>query len=189
MNKLKTALKYLKIAGFLFILLCVYMNSAFTHKFGPYHGKVVDAQNGEPIEGAVVLVGFHTKGGSVGGWVHHFLDAVEVITNEKGEFRIPAQRYTGFKFMRIWDKQCDALIFSPGYGAYPGHKVSYSEPEYNPSWTLLENTHVTFYLPKLLTRKERKDNLHNVTYPAGTPIDLMPNLKRLENKERVYVGL
>lgn len=160
-----------------------------THKFGPYMGTVVDAQTGEPIEGAVVLIGFHTKGNSVGGWVHEFADAVEVLTNANGEFKLHPKHITLFRAMQIWDKDCNLTIFKPGYGTYPWNSGTYSNPDYTPGWSLPEDKHITFYLPKLLTIEERKKNLGDIMAPAGITNDKMPNLLRLESEERVNVGL
>lgn len=161
----------------------------FTHKFGPYSGQVVDAETGEPIEGAVVLIGFHTKSSSVGGWVHRFADAFEVLTDTNGEFRLYPKRVTSFRAMSIWDKHCDVTIFKPGYGVYPGNKKAFGEPSYSPSWSLPEGIHVTFHLPKLLTIKEKIINLHLIMEPAGIKPEKMELLRKLENQERINVGL
>ncbi len=180
------SLKLTLIIVFIATVLC---GCAITHKFGPYYGKVVDVQTGEPIEGAVVLLGFFTRGGSVGGTLTYLIDAVEAVSDAGGDFRIPSKRITGFKLLQLWDSRCRATVFKPGFGSYPLHKGTYAEPVCNPFWTLYENTHMTVYLPKLLTRNERMENLSKIRTPAGITNDLMPNLLRLKTEERVNVGL
>lgn len=170
-------------------LLMVFGGCTISHEFGPYSGKVVDAQTGEPIEGAVVLIGFYTKSFSVGGPVYRFADAFETLSDAKGEFRFPPNRITSFKVMRIWDKNSRITIFKPGYGAYPGHYKTFSAPKLTPSRFLPEDEHITFHLPKLLTLEERKENLYKIQKPAGISNDRIPILRKLEDQEYLNVGL
>jgi hypothetical protein len=160
-----------------------------THEFGPFMGKVVDAETGDPIAGAAVLIGFYTKGDSVGGWVYRFADAVETLTDDKGEFHFSPKRLTLFRTMSIWDKRCRISIFKPGYGAYPNNSETFSVPILTPSRFIPENERITFHLPRLLTLEERMENLYNIENPAGITNDKMPNLQKLESEERVNVGL
>ncbi len=162
---------------------------AITHKFGPFMGKVVDAQTGEPIKGAAVLICFGTESVSVGGTVGHNVDAVEAVTGAGGEFRIPPKRVNLFRLTQTWDEDCLISIFKPGYGAYPGHLKTFSSPGPKRSLYIPENKYITFYLPKLLTIMDRKKNLGNIKTYGGITNDKMPNLRKLESEERVFVGL
>lgn len=175
------------------IILMVFMmemgGCTITHKFGPFLGKVVDAETGEPIGGAVILIGFNTKGGTFGGTVWQFADAVEVLTDAKGEFRLPSKRVTLFRAMSSWDNECSVSIFKPGYGAYPRHSKTFCVPNLERSWFIPENEYITFFLPKLLTIEERRENLFNIETPGGITIDKMPNLRKLEDEERINVGI
>ena len=170
-------------------LMMVTTGCTITHKFGPFSGKVVEAETGEPIEGAVVLIAFYTEGFSVGGPVYRFADAVEALTDAKGEFNFPPRRVTLYRSMSIWDNECNISIFKPGYGAYPNNPKTFSDSEYKRSHIIPEKEHITFHLPKLLTFEERYKNLMNIEKPAGITNDKMPNLRRLESDERVVVGL
>ena len=170
-------------------LLMVTTGCTVTHEFGPFMGKVVDVETGEPIEGAVVLIGFHTKSGSVGGTVYRFADAIETLTDAKGEFRLPPKRVNLFRGMSIWDDDCQVSIFKPGFGAYPGHRQAQSSWEHKHARIIPENEYVTYYLPRLLTLEERKENLHNIETPGGIPIQKMPDLRRLEDEEYANVGI
>ena len=161
----------------------------FSRVYGPFFGKVVDAETGEPIEGAVVLIGIYTKSSSVGGWVWSFADAMETLTDSEGKFFIPSKRVNKFRGMSFWDRNCKITIFLPGYGAYPDHPEAYSSWKYKRSRYIPEKKQVSYYLPKLSTIEERKKNLSNILYPIGTPNEKMTNFRRLESEERVVVGL
>lgn len=59
---------------------------ANANEFGPFRGKIVDANTKEPIEGVVVLIEWrklHFFAGST------FIDAQETLTDKNGEFYIP----------------------------------------------------------------------------------------------------
>ena len=161
----------------------------FSRVYGPFFGKVVDAETGEPIEGAVVLIGIYTKSSSVGGWVWSFADAMETLTDSKGKFFIPSKRINKFRGMSFWDKDCVIAIFKPGYGSYPGHPETFSSWKYKRSRYIPEKENISYYLPKLSSIEGRKKNLSNIFHPAGTPNEKMPNMIRLESEERVIVGL
>ncbi len=133
-----------------------------THEFGPFAGKVVDAASGQPIEGAAVLIVFSVETGTLGGTVSSFADAVETLTDAKGEFRFPPKRVYLVKGMSNWSDDHQISIFKPGYGAYPGHERAYSSWEKKHARVIPENEFITYYLPKLETIEERKQNLLNV---------------------------
>lgn len=160
-----------------------------SHKFGPFMGKVVDAETGEPIEGAAVLIVFSIESSSLGGSVNSFADAIETLTDAQGEFRFTPKRINFFKMMANWNDDCQVSIFKPGYGAYPGHRKSYSSSKDKPALFIPENEYITYYLPKLKNLKEKKENLFNIREPGGIPIEKMPNMQRLQSEERVNVGL
>jgi len=160
-----------------------------SHEFGPFMGKVVDAETGEPIEGAVVLIGFFIETGTFGGTAYRFADAVETLTDVQGEFAFDPKRVDLFKVMSSWSDDHTILIFKPVYGVYPGHRQAYSSWKYKQALIIPENEYVTYYLPKLKTLKERKENLNDVLYPAGITNEKCSILQRLKSVERVNVGL
>jgi hypothetical protein len=153
------------------------------HEFGPFMGKVVDAETGEPIEGAVVLIGFFIETGTLGGTVSTFADAVETLTNIKGEFQIPQKRVNLFRWMASWDEDCYISIFKLGYGAYPGYPKTFSSPDSKRSLYIPENEYITYYLPKLVTIEEREKNHYKIKTFGGITKDKMPNLRRLIDED------
>jgi hypothetical protein len=160
---------------------------AITHSFGPYFGKVVDAETGEPLEGAVVLIDFNTKEYTLGGGPRSsFVDAVEVLTDEKGEFKIPAFRPWVFRFPHQWDPYGEMTVFKPGYGAYPRSKSV--DPVFIPTYSIPCNEHSIIKLPKLHSHEDRRLNLGEII-PGGVPKEKMKTLIDLIHIERKELGL
>lgn len=170
------------------LLIIIYVTIAgctVSNEYGPYRGKVVDAETGQPIKGAVVFVRFDTLDyGGLGGTNSEYIDSVEVLTNENGEFSIPVHKIKAFKILHRWDPYETGFIFQPGYGVYPKHpEVSRDYPELEHIFP--ENFHVTFKLPKLKTVEERKMNLHNIYVPSSVPYNkqkLLLEKINIENK-------
>lgn len=173
----------------LFVILIVtsglFSGCAITHKYGPYYGKVVELETEEPIEGAVILIEFSTKYGTFGGVVTDFADAVETVTDENGEYIIPAHRIFVLRPMHGWDEITDVQIFKPGYGCYNGHKKSI--PQF-PNGSLPEKEHVIIKLPKLSSKKERKNNFSSLSRLSDVPKNKRKKFRELENIEAIYLG-
>jgi len=183
----KGSMKILKYLLTFFVLL-LFTGCTISHTYGPYRGKVIDLETGEPIEGAVVFVRFLTEGLlSPGGVVSSFADAVEILTNSNGEFEIPAQKIKSFKLFSRWAVYESVIIFKPGYGAYPRHPgIDRDLPEED--HFLPTGKYVTIKLPKLKTREERRDNLSNL-YTGSAPPEAYRTLRKLEKIERREIGL
>lgn len=173
----------------LIIILPVSAGCTVTHKYGPYYGKVIDTETKEPIEGAVVLVVFHTEEWGPAGSITRFADALETVTDKNGEFKIPAHRVTTFRPLQGWDRYGYFTIFKPEYGCYPW---SYPwnkdvKPMFVPGGTLPADQFVTIELPRL---KAKEDRLRNQScFPVSVPDEKMKKLIELNNIERVNLGL
>ena len=155
-----------------------------TNEFGPFAGKVVDADSGQPIQGAAVLIVFSVETGTLGGTVSSFADAVETLTDADGEFRFPPKRVYLVKGMSNWSDDHQISIFKPGYGAYPGHSRAYSSWEKKHARIIPENEYITYYLPKLETIEEKKgEPIKYSRYHASITNEKMPNLQRLEEED------
>ena len=78
---------------------------------GDYHGKVIDAETLQPIEGAVVL-GVWSKGyHGAGGIAHEYYDARETVTDKNGEFTIKGMGPRAVTHL----KKMNIVIFKVGY--------------------------------------------------------------------------
>lgn len=58
---------------------------------GPYRGRVVSKESGEPLAGVVVVASWSHMIPNVGGGSTRCLDAAEALTDENGEFAINAR--------------------------------------------------------------------------------------------------
>ncbi len=143
-----------------------------------YKGKVVDGETKEPISGAVVLAVYYEETKSllaIAGQERYIVDAKETLTNEEGEFEL---------LFRAHD---DALIiFKPGYGVYPRHSLS--EVIGERKGAIPPGKQIVYELPKLTTRKERKQNLHRINTFTKIPYEKKMNYIELINRERISLG-
>jgi len=169
----------------LLILFPATAGCAITNKYGPYYGKVIDAETKKPIEGAAVLVVFYTEEYGPAGAITHYADAVDTFTDKAGEFKIPAHRVTVLRLLQGWDKYGYFTIFKPGYGCYPHHKDV--NPMFVPNGTFPEDQYVKVELPRLKTREERLGNID--CFPVSIPDDKMKKLIELNNIESINLGL
>ncbi|TAN43510.1 MAG: hypothetical protein EPN25_00680 [Nitrospirae bacterium] len=155
-----------------------------TKKYGPYSGKVVDSETKQPLEGAAVLIVFHTVSATVGGAVFKYADAVETETDKNGEFKVESKRILKTGILQRWDDNGYVTIFKPGYGCYPEHIDS--RPLILPSGTIPEKNYVVFELPSLKTKEQREKYLCGRNLAA--PLSKQRHLIRLLNRERRALG-
>lgn len=180
-------MKLLTTVLFLMIVVPSVGGCAITNKYGSYYGKVIDAETKEPIEGAVVLVVYKTEQYGLAGPVSQFADAQEILTDKKGEFKIPAIRINKLRIISGWERYPDVRIFKPGYGCYPTHKDVTPKFDYG---SLPEDYYVTIELPNV-KKESREERLENYgCYPS----ELVPKIKykkllHLINQEAVSLGL
>lgn len=78
--------KYIIAAFALIIIAIFYLSSIYL----PISGTVVDAENGQPIEGAVVLVEWTKTHGLGEHWTESYKVA-EVLTDKNGKFSLPGE--------------------------------------------------------------------------------------------------
>ena len=98
---------------------------------GPWKGKIVDAETGQRLSGAVVLAAWWKRSPGV---VHErtaFYDATEVVTDDEGRFVIPPVKTATLNPFTHIDGP-DLKIFKRGYGQWRFR----GEPQLSPSNTL-----------------------------------------------------
>ena len=187
MGKKSFSKSFTKIAIGVVILLMVGLFSycSVIHHYGPYHGKVVDIETNDPIEGAAVLAVYYTQQYTFAGAVHHYLDAQETLTDEKGEFTIPALTCLTFRPLNSFDSWPAFTIFKPGYGCFPRHAGTTSTG-INEQW-LRPGEHELVKLPRLKALEERRRNCRCI--PTSVPDDKMKHFLYLRDLERMNLGL
>jgi hypothetical protein len=157
--------------------------SAIVHSYGPFVGRVVDAETGLPIANAEVLIRFYTE-------YHlqldepkpHVAEAIETLTDKHGEFQIPSTTVFSFHFFHLWRPHALAIIFKPGYGAFPGHPGVV--PQFNPQGALPENKPVVISLPPLKSREERWFNLNVAFLDMEVPPGKGQRFKQMITEEK-----
>jgi hypothetical protein len=150
---------------------------------GPYEGRVIDAETGAPIEGAVVLGAWSKEYLGPGGAVHEFYDAKETITDKNGEFSISGR---GIEIMSNVAPM-DVYIFKAGYEyIIQGPWESFKGDLLLKKKIRWEGSRAIIPLRKL-TLEERKKKRP----PARPPIpdNKMSTFTEEINKERMALGL
>jgi hypothetical protein len=145
-------------------------------KWGPFRGQIVDAETGQPIAGAVVLVVWWEAVFTPIQTNRKFYDAREALTDPQGRFevpRLPSPFFT-FRFFRP-----NVIYFAPGYAA---HAELVTPPDGEP---FVDPTIVQ--VRRLKTREERIRNQDR--YPPSIPARKMPYLLGALNMERAELGL
>ena len=82
-------------------------------QWGPFRGRMVDAETGAPIAGAHVMVSWERDYPNPVHWTQRFYDAQETTTDSDGRFEIPRRRR--FFTMLVGEPRFGA--FAPGYYA------------------------------------------------------------------------
>ena len=160
---------------------------------GPYRGKVIDKETGQPIEGAAVVAIWRKETPMIAHPDVTFYDAQETLTDQKGNFTLPGIRGGSLNpLTKI--REPLFTIFKPGYEAYGDRKLAQPAKE---GQTVVE-------LGRLETREERLRNLSNIhvrictpelpeglrdVSPYCVPPAKIPNLIRLRKAERINLGL
>lgn len=137
-----------------------------------FKGKVIETETKQPIEGAVVVAIYKTDSlisGPAGG-SSSIINIKEVLTDEKGEFRITS--YTTLMGPNSAEGLTDFIIYKRGYGNYPGLH-SNPPPHVLPENLFLQEmgtkgeiyqrsfTYGVVELPRLLTWEERRKASRN----------------------------
>ena len=172
-----------------FFVIAPLIGCTITYKYGPYIGKVIDAQTEEPIEGAAVHIRFHTSTPDVGGGHSTYAGSVECLTNKNGEFNL-SHRVNTFKFFSLWGNYAGLAVVKPGYGTFPGHKGASITPDSGVCGIKTGSKSIIriIRLPKLKTDKERRQGYSSWS-SLHVPLEDQKISRYLENQERIHLGL
>lgn len=151
---------------------------------GTYKGKVIDADTGEPIEGAVVLGTWYTVSHTVAGGVHSYYNARETSTDKSGEFSIPGM---GLRIMSNLEPM-NFLIFKSGYEYIgPAHWESLKVDELLSKKIKWEGNKPIIPLKKLTMEQRRKQGTPSISSEAQES-KKTPLFIREINKEEIQFG-
>ncbi len=177
------------VIGFVVVLFCL-ISSACAHSDGPYKGKVVELETGNPIERAVVAASWSIEE------VPHaqkICDAEETVTDKNGEFVLPKGSCVSHPFAKIFGPY--VIVFKPGYLGYPplGHNEE-EKRAHMPNWgkpRLFKDKkqYNVIELGRPKTREERELTLDHADFPIHDEVvEKLPNLIKLINEERKNLG-
>jgi len=172
----------LKLISILFIL-SLQIGCLYAIRYdGPYHGKVVDEQTREPIEGVVVLGSWWVYHFDVGGGHSTYHDAREVVTDKNGEFKIKGEGLRVFSSL----KPMDFIIYKAGYTYFQGSWDTLTTGIYTKEVVKWEGETPIIPIRKL-TDEERKKDIRSLFLPSEG--DVPSVLMRQEiNKEHIFRG-
>ena len=175
----------LTIAVFFFMTTNVMGADFLYHSDGPYRGKVLDLETGEPIEGAVVAAEWTLT--------HRFCDAKETVTDKNGEFVLP--KGSCFSFWPFTEISARVVVFKPGYLGYEPLGSTFEERKARmPGFTGHEFQNKKEYnlikLGRPKTRMERElTQSHAQLFSSDESYDKLPILLKMVNEERRNLGL
>lgn len=149
----------------------------------PYRGRVIDTETKAPLEGAVVLATWYREtivlmdpeSPAVG-----YHDALEVLTDAKGEFTVPWKIYFTL-FGKI--RKPAFFIYYPGYAHYPSVHANLGGEKVHDAY---ESHFFPVELLKWNTDQEKEDRFTVASLgDPEVPLEKKKNLTRLINVERV----
>ncbi len=170
----------------LLIILSLHTGCLYAVRYdGPYHGKVVDEQTREPIEGAVVLGWWNVHHFGLGGGYSEYYDARETVTDKSGDFTIPGK---GLRVLSSLEPM-SFVIYKAGYAYYKGTWDTL-KTDMNSVKVIKWEDDMPFIPIRKLTDADRKKT---VTFPPAPPAEASLNKVRLMlmemNKEAIERGL
>jgi len=151
-------------------------SASAVEKWGPFKGKVVDVETGQPIVGAVVLAIWIELVDALIQTNTRFYDAREAVTGPDGLLEIPRLKPPFFTF-RI--PEPEFKILAPGYAE---HRWVVTPPT---GQALVDPTVIE--MQRLRTRQELLEKSRG--YPSYVPEERMPEFIRAINVERGMLGL
>ena len=167
-----------------------------------FKGRVVDADTKQPLEGAIVVAFWKGERGTPTGGTSRLEDVKEIVTDNKGEWRIRGPKGTGFSdfvpnFYPIltfltgtyYTEPPRFIIFKPGYCAWPnGFQIASCKEmmvyELKPHGAYSVGEGETIGLPKLTNREERRRNMPSHIYDAGPK-----NYKEIIGNQKEFIRL
>ncbi len=173
-------LRHSAIGGMLLLVFlgsCGAVGSATAaEKWGPFRGRIVDAETGQPIPGAVVLAIWLELVDALVQTNTRFYDAREALTGPDGTFEVPRLPPPFFRF-RITEPEFK--LFAPGYAEH--------------RWVVTPPTGEALIAPTVIemrplrTREERVRMFYRASEPS-IPLEKRCLYSRALNQEAVSLG-
>ena len=184
------------LIGFLIIIVISLMISFSYAETMTFKGRVIDADTGNPIEGAVVVVYWYDAIDTIAGASTTLKDVKECLTDINGEWSIagPKGRPHGpippLSLFISYTREPLFIVFKPGYCSWPnGFSIDACKGKIKPGGNGKIREGETVELPKL-TKREDRIEAQSIQIPEGEGcIEKLRGLIRLINEERRNLGL
>lgn len=162
--------------GFLLVALLlgsgVLSTAQAEEKWGPFRGKILDAETGQPIPGAVVLMIWFKLVDVLIQTKTEFYDAREAVSGPDGTFEIPRLTPPFFTFRII---TYGPKVFAPGYAE---ERWVVTPPT---GQALVDPTVIE--MRRLKTREERLNALSRASPLTSVPLEKMCLYIQAQNRE------
>jgi len=179
-NNMKHLLFNLAIALVLVIISSqAYAGWLIYHK-PEFHGRVIDAETKEPIEGAVVVVIYNKITYAIIEQGTSAIKVKETLTDKNGNFSFPS--YTTLIQPFSLEYAAEFIIYKPGYGNYPNNPITHGFDVYNCELFFTKETGSAGELEGLVNRK-----LTKIKVIFG--IVELPELKTKEERLRARITM
>jgi hypothetical protein len=177
-----------KIQLIIGLLLFCLTSIACAQSDGPYRGKVVELETGNPIEGAVVAAEW-----TIEPFVHteRVCDAQETVTDKNGEFELPKASCTSHPLAQMYKPR--VVVFKPRYLGYlpignNPEEMRIKMPSFTGNEFKDEKQYYVIKLGKPKTREERELTYENASFSDDETRRKLPVLLRLLKEERKNLG-
>jgi hypothetical protein len=147
---------------------------------GPYRGKVIDANTGQPLAGAAVVAAWFLDHPLAVHGTARAAHVIEVLTDAQGEFAIP--RWTQVTPIGSMEEPRFTIYF-PGYGPFLGFQRA---PKGEPLASAFDK-YTVVELVRGETLEKRREYL-GWALPFGVTEEEVPNVYRLINIESKDLG-
>jgi hypothetical protein len=178
----------------LFIALTTLVISACGATF---HGRIIDADTREPIEGAAVVASWSEERATIAGPTGRLKDVKETLTDKNGEWVIKGPKgriggdtlamFTFFTGMYYTEPPL-FIVFKPGYCSHPnGFSIESCKGKIKPENRDKLANGETVELPRLENREDRRRN-SSISLPDTMKMKKkLINLIRLLDEEEAYL--
>lgn len=154
-----------------------------------YQGTVVDAETGEPLSDAVLVVVWWTAPYVRMDGPRYFHDAKETVTDSQGKFSVDVSPGIDWNPLTYIESRPTIVIYKPGYRPLNG--ATAPALGFRNLIDLMDalKKGVTVKLPKLRSREEAMNYISVTIVGTSVPYESIPNLVRLVNIQSKMAGV
>lgn len=183
---------FIRLGLAVFVLICLanlFGRGWIIYHEGSFHGRVIDAETKEPLEGVVVVALYNVREYGPGGSGADAVDAKEAVSDKNGDFSIsPKVYFSLYPFATGWTTEFK--VYKPGYAGFPYwtivRQTDQMEARTKSQEEEMMKQGAVIKLQKVHTRDERLKAMWG--RPIRIPDGKMPKLLELMNKEEINLG-